>query len=225
MGYKYQMHTHTFPASDCGAMEPEELAHALYIGGYSGCVLTNHFYWGNTGIGRNMPWEKFVSLFTDDYYRAVEAAKEWDIDIIFGLEEHIGSGLEILCYGITPEILLAHPELCEMGVERWHSVMGSCGGLCIQAHPFRSVWYIDSPGLLDKKYIDGFEVYNACNCEEDNNSALSAFGENLDMIVVSGADAHTTAMLCIGGIETEQRIRTGKELVGVLRSGKYKILK
>ncbi len=225
MGFKYQMHAHTFPASDCGAMLPEELAQALRIGGYSGCVLTNHFYWGNTGIDRSLPWEEFVDRFTDDYRKAVSAAEKWDIDIIFGLEEHVGSGREILCYGVTPEMLLAHPELRESGVERWHSIMSGCGALCIQAHPFRDVWYVDSPGLLDFQYIDGFEIYNAANCEEDNNKALGAYGENPDKIVVSGADAHTTDMLCIGGIESERRIRTGEELVSVLRAGSYKILR
>ena len=52
--YKYQLHTHTSPCSKCGAMSPEELARALYEGGYAGAVLTNHFYGGNSGIDRTL---------------------------------------------------------------------------------------------------------------------------------------------------------------------------
>lgn len=225
MGYKYQMHVHTYPASDCGVMTPSELVEELYSGGYSGCVLTNHFYWGNTGVDRNLPWADFVDRFTEDYRLAVETAKRFDLDILFGLEEHVGEGKEILCYGVTPEILTAHPELREIGLQNWHSVMSSCGAMCIQAHPFRERAYIPSPGMLDTGFIDGVEVFNAANREEENEKAEGVATADPQLIAVSGADAHTVSAACIGGIETKRRIRTVEELVRVLRLGDYKVLK
>lgn len=225
MGYKYQMHVHTYPASDCGAMSPAELVDALRSGGYSGCVLTNHFYWGNTGIDRGLPWADFVDCFAEDYRLATEAAKRFDLDVLFGLEEHVGDGKEILCYGITPEIIAAHPELREMGVQRWRDVMSRYGALCIQAHPFRARDYIVSPGVLELGFIDGIEVFNAGNREEDNEKADAFAQANPQLITVSGADSHAVSTACIGGIETKRRIRTVEELVRVLRLGEYEILK
>lgn len=48
-------------------MTPIELVDALEAEGYSGAVLTNHFYWGNTGIDRNLPWNEFVKAYEIDY--------------------------------------------------------------------------------------------------------------------------------------------------------------
>ena len=64
--YKYQMHTHTAPCSLCASMTPEELAEALNKGGYQGCVMTNHFMMGNTGIDRALSWNDFVKQYELD---------------------------------------------------------------------------------------------------------------------------------------------------------------
>ena len=131
--YKIQMHTHTSPCSKCGAMTPEEFALALKENGYSGGVLTNHFYGGNSGIDRSLPWEEFVEFYKKDYEDCLEAAKKYDVDILFGLEEGLYGGKEILVYGITPELIAAHPELVERNPERWADVVRKAGGLVIQA--------------------------------------------------------------------------------------------
>ena len=222
--YKYQMHSHTFPASACGEMSPEELVEELMIGGYSGCVITNHFINGNTGINPALDWEDFVEVYAEDYRFAAEVASDYDIDIIFGIEEHVGGGLEILCYGFTPEILLEHPELSEGNYDVWHRVAQSCGALCVQSHPFRDRDYIEDPGALPLEYIDGIEVYNAANTDTDNCLAAEFAAENPSLILVSGADAHFVSTVCIAGIETQRRIRTPEELVSVLKSGEYKLL-
>ena len=60
MKYKYQMHAHTSPCSACAVMSPAELVESLYSGGYSGCVITNHFYNGNSGIDRKLPYNDFI---------------------------------------------------------------------------------------------------------------------------------------------------------------------
>ena len=82
------------------------------------------------------------------------------MDIIFGIEEVVVAALEILCYGVTPEMLFAHPELASAGPEEWYKVMHSYGVLCIQAHPFRERDYIPKARMLPFDCIDGIEVYN-----------------------------------------------------------------
>ena len=223
--YKYQMHSHTLPCSDCSEMYPEELVRALAEGGFSGCVITNHFFNGNSGIDRRLPWEEFVWQYERDYLELKKYAEQYDIDIIFGIEEHVGRGLEILCYGITPEILYDHPELRERNLELWYNILKSNGALCIQAHPFRDMPYIPWPQVLPLELIDGIEVFNADNSEENNFEAEAFLRMHPDLITTSGADTHKPDTACLGGILTKKRIRDGKELVEVLKSGDYETVK
>ena len=126
MMYRYQLHTHTSPCSRCARMTPEELCLALREGGYAGAVLTNHFRGGNTGIDRTLPWQEFVAAYEADYLACREAAKQYDLDILFGIEEGF-AGLELLAYGLTPELLYEHSELYGRDILEWARVMRECG--------------------------------------------------------------------------------------------------
>ena len=222
--YKYQMHSHTVPCSHAN-MTSREFVTALYDGGYAGAVITNHFYNGDTGLDRAMSWEEFVKEYERDYLECKEAAKEYDLDMIFGLEEHVGGGLEVLIYGVTPEVIYAHPELIERNFKRWHDVITSHGGVVIQAHPFRERTYIAEPKVLPLDCIDGIEVYNAGNKPPMNERAEAFAGEHPELILTSGADTHSTNTACCAGIECTERIRSEAELVRVLKSQSYKIIK
>lgn len=222
--YKYQLHTHTSPCSACAVMTPEELVESLQEGGYQGCVITNHFIGGNTGIDRGLSWHEFVKQYVNDYLECCKYAEQYDLDIIFGIEEVVVAALEILCYGVTPEMLYAHPELASAGPKEWYEIMHEEDVLCIQAHPFRERAYIPKARMLPLEYIDGIEVYNAANTEKNNKEAEVIAAKHPEFILVSGADAHRKEDVCCGGIETTKRIRDGKELVEVLTAGEYKLI-
>ncbi len=226
MKYKYQMHTHTAPCSKCSSMTPKELINSLVDGGYTGAVITNHFYGGNTGIDRNLPWNDFVKAYEDDYYECKKIAQNFDLDIIFSIEEHLFDGLEILCYGINPQFLYDNPQLqFDRSVETWSNALHNYGALCIQAHPFRDREYIKNPRLLSAEYIDGIEVFNACNKPEDNTSAESAALQFPQFILTAGADTHLPHSVCWSGIITNERIATEKTLIKILKSGNYELIK
>ncbi len=225
MGYKYQMHTHTSPCSKCAVMTPQELAEGLYEGGYSGCVMTNHFYGGNTGIDREIPWESFVDAYEKDWRECVRAAEKYGLDILFGVEDSVGGGREILCYGFTPELLRAHPELAEHNLDNWIKVKAECDGLIIQAHPFRVRAYITNPGAFPLDKIDGIEVYNAGNLPEANTEAEDFAIKNSGIILTAGADTHNKSTVCCGGLEFDVRIRNNKDLIDNLRKKLYRIIK
>lgn len=225
MKYKYQMHTHTAPCSKCASMTPTELIENLVEGGYNGCVLTNHFYGGNTGIDRNLLWSEFVKAYEVDYLQCKEIAKNYDLDVIFAIEEHLFDGLEILCYGINPSFLYNHPELqYDHTIETWSSILHKFGALCIQAHPFRDRPYIKNPRLLPSEFIDGIEAFNACNMPEENEKALAISNSHPNWILVSGADTHLPKSVCWSGIETNTRISDEKTLVNILKSKKYGLI-
>lgn len=222
--YKYQLHCHTTPCSGCGRIKPFELVQYLYKGGYSGAVLTNHFYNGNTGIDRELSWRKFVGFYEKDFLECKKYSENLGIDILFGVEEHIGNGQEILCYGLTPEMLYDHPELRERSLELWYNTLSPLGVLIIQAHPFRYRGESNKTGLLPLEFIDGIEVYNFGNSDEENCLANDAFSENPHFIVTSGADAHLPHVICHAGIKTVSRIKTSSELVQVLRTSQYELI-
>ena len=222
--YKYQLHTHTAPCSGCATMTPDELAEAMREGGYQGCVMTNHFMEGNTGIDRELTWNDFVRAYEEDYRACKKAAEKSDLDVIFGIEENVYNMLEVLFYGVTPDMLYAHPELAGADYRTWYEVMHSYDVLCIQAHPFRERGYIPQAGMLPFEYIDGIEVYNVRNNEKNNSEAESVADAHPELILTSGADAHFPHEVCAGGIEVNRRIRNEKDLVEVLKSGEYELL-
>lgn len=223
--YKYQMHTHTVPCSACAYMTPAELIEGLHENGYQGCVMTNHFYRGNTGIDRELPWKEFVEQYVKDYEKCCLYAEKYDLDIIFGIEEGVGGSLEILCYGLTPQILYDHPKLKGADVKTWYDVIREHDGICIQAHPFRERVYIPKPQMLPLDCIDGIEVYNAANSVKNNEEAEHFAKQHPELILIAGADAHIKGDLLDGGIETKQRIHSGKDLVHILRTGEYDLIK
>lgn len=223
--FKYQMHTHTSPCSHCARMTPDELTRALHNGGYQGAVLTNHFYWGNSGIDRDLPWDEFVRAYENDYIECVNSAKKFDLDILFGIEEGLGGGREILCYGITPEILYENPKFKERRAEDWYKALHEAGAVVIQAHPFRDREYITDRGVFPHNLIDGIEVFNRGNNEGADEEAENYAEKNPDLIFTSGSDAHIGRDVCRYGIATESRIRNEKELARVLKSKKYELIK
>lgn len=223
--YRYQMHTHTSPCSACAYMTPAELIEGLHENGYQGCVMTNHFYRGNTGIDRGLPWKEFVGQYVKDYEKCCLYAQKYDLDILFGIEEGVGGSLEILCYGLTPQVLYDHPELQGADLKTWYDVMKENDVICIQAHPFRERAYIPKPQMLPLDCIDGIEVYNAANTVKNNKEAEAFAGQHPKMLLISGADAHIREDLFDGGIETGKRIRSERELVEILRSGEYDLIK
>lgn len=218
--YKYQIHTHTSPTSKCAAMTPCELIKALHDGGYAGCVITNHFYHGNTGVSRELDWDDFVRAYEEDYIECKREAEKYGLDVIFGVEEGVGEHNEILCYGVTPTMLYDHPELRENSAENWSRVMRGYGVLVIQAHPTRGLC---RPMPLN--LIDGIEVYNNSHSTEYNESAEKFAKEHPELILTSGGDTHHAETAPFAGIATDERIKSGEDLVRILKEGKYRLLK
>lgn len=224
MSYRYQLHAHTAPCSHCATMTPEELCRALAEGGYAGTVLTNHFMHGNTGIDRSLPWEEFIAPYVEDLRACRAAAEAYDLDILFGIEEGVGLGREVLCYGLTPEVLLRHPELREGGLPLLSQALRAEGVLVVQAHPYREAPYILSPTPLPTEHLDGVEIHNHINQPAENAKAVAFAKAHPGLLTTSGADTHAPHTVPFGGIECACRIRTEAELAALLRSREYRLI-
>ena len=225
MKYKYQLHTHTTPTSKCSRMTPKELAEALHNAGYAGCVVTNHFMNGNTGVSRELSWEDFVAAYERDYLECKAEGEKYGLDILFGIEEGVGGASEILCYGVTPKMLSEHPELRRCNSELWSSVMHELGVLVINAHPYRVTRLDANPKPLPLERIDGIELYNYWNQPEYNEKAEAFAKEHPGLILTSGGDTHEPETVGCGGIATDERLSDIEKLCEILRSGNYQLLK
>lgn len=221
--FLYELHCHTLPCSACAAIQPEELVREMQAAGYAGLVLTDHFFHGNTGIRRTLPWEDFVAAYEQSYLRAKAEGDRLDFDVLFGIEEGVGGGKEVLLYGITPDVLYRHPELRDGGLDTLSRVVRAEGGLVYQAHPFRVRDYILRPWEpLPAEYLDGLEVYNACN-PDLNNARAAQYAEEADLPAIAGSDRHYMGHCEDYGILVPRRLRTEADLVQVLRSEQYEL--
>lgn len=221
--YKYEMHLHTCPCSGGGA-DIRDHIDALIEKGYSGAVVTNHFYKGDTRIDRKLPWEEFVDAYRQDYLYGLEYAVARDFDLLFGLEEHVGNGQEILIYGIDADLIAAHPELKAGRVEDYVSVVHAHGGLVYQAHPYRNREYITNPYPLEcLDTLDGIEVYNAGNLPEWNEQARELADER-KLACIAGSDGHSTKSAGKAGIVANKRIKDNDTLIRVLKNKEYTVL-
>jgi hypothetical protein len=228
--YIYEMHQHTFPCSLCGKIGPQETVAQIQARGYAGVVLTNHFYHGNTGIDRSLPWEEFVAAYEQDYLAAKAEGERLGIDVLFGLEEGLGDGKEVLIYGVSPAVFAQHPEIRDLEGEPLLALLATitreAGGRLYQAHPFRVRGYIPAPDEeLNEQYLDGVEGYNAGNGEGEDDKAV-AMAERKHLPVIAGSDAHGSVnQERFFGIAVDHPIPSDRELIRVLQEQDYRIFR
>ena len=72
--------------------------------------------------------------------------------------------------------------------------------------------------------LDGIEVYNAANEQEWNESARE-LAEKLGLACVAGSDGHKIGTAGRAGIATRKRIKNNGDLVRILKSMEYIILR
>ena len=221
--FKYDLHVHCAIASACAINTVEELILRYKEIGFTGFALTNHFLHGNSGLDRKLPWEDFVKEYSAFYYNALETAQKLDFDLLFGIEEAYAPGKEFLVYGISPEVLLANPELQNFGIEAWSKIVRENGGFIAYAHPFRYASYIPDPYKMpDISLVDGIEVYNMGNHPDSNDLAFENF-KNSGKILIAGSDIHSTNFNNAFGIQASERIQTTEQLAEVLKSNNFEI--
>ena len=228
------MHMHTSEASACGKNTIHEMIEKYKSMGFSGAVITNHFYYGNTCIDRSLPWEKFVEEYSRPYYEGQKTARELDFDLLFGIEGNLGGGKEFLVYGVTPEFLYSRPGLIENEkneapyrlelLSRWSKEVREAGGILALAHPFRDRAYIKEPDFLpDTSLFDAIEVYNLCNTDEDNEKAAAAFSKS-GHLLIAGGDLHNIGFDRAAAVAFPTRVHDENALAEALKKADFKLI-
>lgn len=224
MSYLYEMHLHTSPCSKCARSPIEAMVDRAAEIGFSGFVVTNHFFCGNTGIDRETnTWEEFVGAYAADWERGRAYGETRGIDVLFGVEQGYGNGKEVLIYGLSPEDFIRHPEMRRGDLATLSGFVRSCGGLLYHAHPFRDRPYISNPDdEPDPVYLDGVEIFNAANAPGENEKA-AAYAKRFGLPGSAGSDTHRGDTFGSAGLAFDTRIRTNAELVDALKKGQYRL--
>lgn len=214
--YKYETHLHTVQASACAAATGREQALAYKKAGYTGIMITDHFFGGNTRISRQLPWETRINMFCSGYEEAKAVGDQIGLQVFFGWEETF-DGQDFLIYGLDKEWLLSHPLVEHWTIEEQFKIVNNEGGMVIHAHPFRDRPYIPKIRLFPK-YVNGVETYNACNHTEENREAFF-YAKNYNLPMTAGADSHFPDIIC-SGIMVEDKFNSIHDYISLIKENK-----
>lgn len=215
MIYRTELHCHTQGVSVCAECPPEEGARLYIEAGYRTVVVTDHMNrWTFRDLPAEMPWESRVEHFLSGWRRFREAAGE-RLAVLLGMELRFDENEnDYLVYGITPEFLLAHPQMMEMTPASFSELARKSGLLFYQAHPFRNGMTVVDPALLD-----GIETHNGHPRHDSRNEIAAAWAKKFGLLEIGGSDFHEPEACGCGGILTPAPILTGNQLMEALRGG------
>ena len=212
--YLYETHLHTCQASRCGKSTGAEHARFYKSLGYDGIFVTDHFFGGNCAVPPDLPWEERIRLFSSGYEDAKAEGDRIGLKVFFAWEES-KQGDDYLVYGLSPQWLIAHPEIEGCTRRRQLEMVHVEGGCVVQAHPFRQRDYIFRI-LLGKRYADAVEVANAGNRAVDDICALHYAKAN-DLMMTCGSDNHLADHPeKVWGIGTEQPLNCPEDYVRLI---------
>lgn len=206
--FKTELHAHTFPASKCSSVSPEELCRKYAGLGYSALCVTNHF---SSGM------KPSVAEWLSDLERAAAEGERLGLTVIPGVEVRLDNdGNHYLLYGVDPEDM---PEVFgSLGLsirefsEKWRGE----GRFFCHAHPFR-------PGLThaDFSLFDGVEAFNV-HPDENSRVALAAeTARRLPIRLTAGTDCHEYGHGGLSALRSAFAPKTGSDIAGILKSGDY----
>ena len=213
MPFLYETHMHTCQASACGKCTGKEHARFYKEQGYTGIIMTDHFFGGNTAIDRKLPWEERIDLFWRGYEDAKEEGYRIGLDVFFGLEQNFRFD-EYLIYGLTKEYMKAHPEMEHWTRQQQLEEVHKAGGCVIQAHPFRMRGYMDRI-RLGPDFADGIEVANAGNEALDDARAWR-YGKEKGLVMIAGSDNHRSPADELYGVRLEKRLTSISDYVKMI---------
>ena len=216
MSYLYETHLHTKEASACGISGGREYIARYLDLGYTGIIVTDHFYNGNCCVVRSHPWEKWVHEFCRGYENAREEGERRGLDVFFGWEQAY-EGDDYLVYGLGKEWLLEHPELNRWTRKEQYEEVRRYGGCVVQAHPFRERDYIHCIHLFGG--VDAVEIANATN-ERSFDALAWAYAKKIGVPVTAGSDIHNAADAApdkFYGVYLDKKIESLSEYVDAVR--------
>jgi hypothetical protein len=189
VAYLYETHLHTVLSSACGVSKGGDYIRRYIDSGFSGIIVTDHFFRGNTAIDRHLPWREWVNQFCRGYEETREAGERLGLDVFFGWEETFDGCDDYLIYGLDKAWLLDHPESRRWTRGEQYRAVKQYGGCVVQAHPFRQHYYISRINL-SAGCVDAVEAANAGNRDQSYDGLAARYAEKLGLPKTAGSDIH-----------------------------------
>ena len=205
MQYLYETHLHTSQSSSCSRTLGKDYVKIYKDLGYSGIIVTDHFFKGNPAMLMRMTkeelknWSLWIENFCMGYEDALDEGIREGLDVFFGWEAWIGRD-EYLVYGLDKTWLLAHSDILSWDIKTLYKNVKEAGGCIVLAHPFRN--RVNYSTVIENNdeyisnldiplgFIDGIEVGNGGTSSYSNYLArLYAQKHNLPQ--TAGTDAHS----------------------------------
>lgn len=224
--YAYETHLHTSEGSACARSTGAEMAKACKAAGYTGIIVTDHFFYGNTAVDRSLPWSEWVENYCKGYENAKRVGDEIGLQVFFGWETSY-CGTDFLVYGLDKEWLITHPEIRDATEEEQYRMVHADGGMVIHAHPYREASYIPKIRLFPD-FVDGVEVVNASHAVgEDGRSPYDVkaleYARKYDFPQTGGSDVHSVKLLG-GGMVFPCRLSDVQDYIKAVLGREGKVL-
>jgi hypothetical protein len=216
--YLYETHLHTCQGSACGVSRGRDYISRYRDLGYTGIIVTDHFFRGNCAVDRGLPWEKRIDRFCRGYEEAGEAGARLGLDVFFGWEETHEFD-DFLVYGLDKKWLKAHPE-----AERWtrreqFDAVNRAGGCVVHAHPFRQHAYIRKI-TLSPCLVNGVEAANGGNSDSAYDALAWVYAKKAGLPVTAGTDIHCVSDArpeTVFGVYLDRKMETIADYAGAVR--------
>ncbi len=221
--YKYETHMHTSEGSACANSTGAEMADKYKAEGYTGIIVTDHFFNGNSAVPRDLPWEERIELFCKGYENAKARGDEIGLDVFFGFE-FTYEGSDYLVYGLDKQWLKENECIMGMRLARFLDHVHACGGMVVHAHPFRDYEYIQSM-IQSPHRVDGMEIVNSSHADPVFDERAAVFAGWYNIPVTSGSDAHNTSDRWYGGgVISERQFASALDYVEAVVKGEVTII-
>jgi len=218
MSFLYEPHLHTSFASACARSKGSQYIRRYKELGYSGVIVTDHFYNGNTSVPLGLPWKEWVEQFCRGYEEAKNEGERQGLDVFFGWEETFDVCDDYLVYGLDRQWLLEHPEARNWTRGEQYKAVHAAGGCVVQAHPFRQHDYIKRV-ILSTGCVDAVEVANATNNEQSYDALAMRYAKRLGLPMLAGFDMHDVKNLASGvtfGVYLKEKINSIGDFVNAV---------
>jgi hypothetical protein len=225
MPYVYETHLLTCQGSSCGVSRGREYVQRYLDLGYTGIIVTDHFFNGNCRPDRNLPWKKWVRESCRGYEDARNEGERRGLDVFYGWEETFDSD-DYLVYGLDGEWLLDHEEAKDWTRKEQFEEVRRNGGCVVQAHPFRSAYYISS-FHLSTGCVDAVEAANSGNHQSSDALAL-LYAEKLRLPITAGSDIHYAGDIrpdTVFGVYLDRKMESISDFVYAVRNNAIREIK
>lgn len=219
--YLYETHLHTSEASACSHVTGAEQARKYKEAGYSGIIVTDHFFTGNSAIPHDLPWDKRIELFCKGYDNAKREGDRIGLNVFFGWESNF-RGTEFLIYGLDQEWMTNHPEMLYWSVEEQYHNIHKAGGYVVHAHPFRDRAYIKEVRLFPD-FVDAVEVYNIGNGSIEIDKKAVSYAKKHNLPEFAGSDSHGYATK-LNAMGFKKPLNSIHDFLASVKAGEYSLV-